>query len=174
MLLEGCGRYSAKHAEEHYRKSGQQHHLSLELTSGCIWDYSHDCFAHIEDPASLTHRGGPRRHTAAFPRQPPSTSNSAFYSSASSDSYQLNTIPDDGHQNSGGARRQNELVVETSREREFVWGASESKVEETSVHSQQAPSHAYFEEPTILKPFPSSSSHSSVPMYLGFVRTFTS
>ena len=55
-LCLGCGRYSLQHAERHYRRSG--HQLSLDLASGCIWDYGKDCFAHIEDPASLTHRGG--------------------------------------------------------------------------------------------------------------------
>ena len=43
----GCGRYTAQHAELHYKQT--QHPFALELVTGRIWDYAHDTFVHAED-----------------------------------------------------------------------------------------------------------------------------
>lgn len=43
----GCGRYSQKHAGEHYRETG--HSLFLELVTQRIWDYESDSFVHRAD-----------------------------------------------------------------------------------------------------------------------------
>jgi len=43
----GCGRYTRKHAAEHYNNEG--HPYSLELATGRIWDYDSGTFAHRKD-----------------------------------------------------------------------------------------------------------------------------
>ena len=43
----GCGRYTHKHAAEHYNNEG--HPFSLELATGRIWDYDSGTFAHRKD-----------------------------------------------------------------------------------------------------------------------------
>eukprot|EP00752_Nemacystus_decipiens_P008279 g7402.t1 len=40
----GCGRYTGEHANRHFRLSG--HTYSLELSTGRVWDYTGDCYAH--------------------------------------------------------------------------------------------------------------------------------
>ncbi|CAM9874380.1 unnamed protein product [Ectocarpus sp. 6 AP-2014] len=40
----GCGRYTGEHASRHFRLSG--HTYSLELSTGRVWDYIGDCYAH--------------------------------------------------------------------------------------------------------------------------------
>lgn len=51
----GCGRYSNKHAAQHFDESG--HCFSLELATLRIWEYVHSSFAHradlLECPTSL-------------------------------------------------------------------------------------------------------------------------
>eukprot|EP01038_Epipyxis_sp_PR26KG_P007213 gene7213-9843_t len=47
----GCGRYTSKHAQNHFDYYG--HHLSLELASGRIWDYKHDLYVHYEEDNRL-------------------------------------------------------------------------------------------------------------------------
>mmetsp|Transcript_19829 Transcript_19829/g.28348 ORF Transcript_19829/g.28348 Transcript_19829/m.28348 type:complete len:562 (+) Transcript_19829:136-1821(+) len=112
----GCGRYSSKHAEQHYHNSGQQHHLSLELTSGCIWDYARDCFAHIEDPAALTHRG----------IRPFSASSSSSYSR--NNAYPLN------HYHPSSSQQLDGRLGDGS-----VQGASESKTDSSLFSSTEGP-----------------------------------
>lgn len=46
----GCGRYKARHAQQHFLSSG--HSLSLELASGLIWDYRSDAYVHVDDVSS--------------------------------------------------------------------------------------------------------------------------
>jgi hypothetical protein len=49
---QGCGRYSAPHAQQHFSSSG--HNFSLELATGRLWDYNSDDFVHFEsDPVTL-------------------------------------------------------------------------------------------------------------------------
>lgn len=43
---QGCGRYSAPHAQQHFSSSG--HNFSLELATGRLWDYNSDDFVHFE------------------------------------------------------------------------------------------------------------------------------
>ena len=43
----GCGRYTLKHAEEHYKMVG--HPYSLELATMRVWDYDNGRFAHRRD-----------------------------------------------------------------------------------------------------------------------------
>ena len=43
----GCGRYTHKHAAQHYTLEG--HPYSLELATGRIWDYDNGCFVHRRD-----------------------------------------------------------------------------------------------------------------------------
>lgn len=43
----GCGRYTLKHAAQHYTLEG--HPYSLELATGRIWDYENGKFAHRRD-----------------------------------------------------------------------------------------------------------------------------
>ncbi|KAK1743859.1 ubiquitin carboxyl-terminal hydrolase-like zinc finger-containing protein [Skeletonema marinoi] len=43
----GCGRYTRKHAAQHY--SDERHPYSLELATGRIWDYDSGTFAHRKD-----------------------------------------------------------------------------------------------------------------------------
>ncbi|KAL7546394.1 hypothetical protein ACHAWF_009729 [Thalassiosira exigua] len=45
----GCGRYTLKHAAQHYTSEG--HPYSLELATGRIWDYSNGIFVHRRDLA---------------------------------------------------------------------------------------------------------------------------
>ena len=40
----GCGRYTAEHAQAHFRRWG--HSASLELATGRVWDYVEDSFVH--------------------------------------------------------------------------------------------------------------------------------
>ncbi|CAN0380955.1 unnamed protein product, partial [Ectocarpus sp. 13 AM-2016] len=40
----GCGRYTGEHASRHFRLSS--HTYSLELSTGRVWDYIGDCYAH--------------------------------------------------------------------------------------------------------------------------------
>ena len=42
----GCGRYSFKHAENHYQDS--LHVFSMELATGRIWHYEEDTFVHFD------------------------------------------------------------------------------------------------------------------------------
>merc|ERR1712146_632635 len=46
MWSFGCGRYSSKHAEQHYKDS--QHVFSMELATGRIWHYEEDAFVHVD------------------------------------------------------------------------------------------------------------------------------
>lgn len=43
----GCGRYTRKHAAQHYNE--ERHPYSLELATGRIWDYDSGTFAHRKD-----------------------------------------------------------------------------------------------------------------------------
>lgn len=43
----GCGRYTRKHAAQHY--NDERHPFSLELATGRIWDYDSGTFAHRKD-----------------------------------------------------------------------------------------------------------------------------
>ena len=43
----GCGRYTRKHAAQHY--NDERHPYSLELATGRIWDYDSGTFAHRKD-----------------------------------------------------------------------------------------------------------------------------
>ena len=43
----GCGRYTRKHAAQHYNNT--RHPYSLELATGRIWDYDNGTFAHRKD-----------------------------------------------------------------------------------------------------------------------------
>ena len=43
----GCGRYTRKHAAQHY--NDEKHPYSLELATGRIWDYDSGTFAHRKD-----------------------------------------------------------------------------------------------------------------------------
>ena len=43
----GCGRYTRKHAEDHY--TSERHPYSLELATGRIWDYDNSTFVHRKD-----------------------------------------------------------------------------------------------------------------------------
>jgi len=45
--IVGCGRYTHKHAAQHYTVEG--HPFSLELATGRIWDYDNGCFVHRRD-----------------------------------------------------------------------------------------------------------------------------
>lgn len=45
--IVGCGRYTHKHAAQHYTVEG--HPYSLELATGRIWDYDNGCFVHRRD-----------------------------------------------------------------------------------------------------------------------------
>lgn len=45
--IVGCGRYTHKHAAQHYTLEG--HPYSLELATGRIWDYDNGCFVHRRD-----------------------------------------------------------------------------------------------------------------------------
>lgn len=45
--LVGCGRYTRKHAEDHY--TSERHPYSLELATGRIWDYDNSTFVHRKD-----------------------------------------------------------------------------------------------------------------------------
>jgi hypothetical protein len=87
----GCGRYSNKHAEQHYRDSG--HPFCLELSTLRMWDYVNGEFAHrldlLECPSSppLMHPWIPAAGTQA---------SAAGYSSQSSDD-NLQADHDDHH-----------------------------------------------------------------------------
>lgn len=50
----GCGRYTMRHAEQHFRES--QHAFSLELATGRIWDYQRDTFVHFDGDATAGRR----------------------------------------------------------------------------------------------------------------------
>ena len=41
----GCGRYSNRHAKEHFLQAG--HGLTIELVTGRIWSYVQDDFVHV-------------------------------------------------------------------------------------------------------------------------------
>jgi hypothetical protein len=43
----GCGRYTRKHAEDHY--TSERHPYSFELATGRIWDYDNSTFVHRKD-----------------------------------------------------------------------------------------------------------------------------
>lgn len=43
----GCGRYNLKHAQHHFRNSG--HSMSLDVSSGRVWDYELDRFVQKDD-----------------------------------------------------------------------------------------------------------------------------
>jgi BRCA1-associated protein len=45
----GCGRYTMRHAEQHFGES--QHAFSLELATGRVWDYQRDTFVHFDGDA---------------------------------------------------------------------------------------------------------------------------
>lgn len=47
----GCGRYTSRHAEQHFNESG--HPFSLELATGRVWDYLQDTFVHDEGSQSI-------------------------------------------------------------------------------------------------------------------------
>lgn len=49
----GCGRYSSKHAEQHYKDS--QHVFSMELATGKIWHYEEDTFVHVDSKLQHDH-----------------------------------------------------------------------------------------------------------------------
>lgn len=59
----GCGRYTAEHAQAHFRRWG--HSASLELATGRVWDYVEDVFVH-----SASHQHHPPTHAAAAGHAP--------------------------------------------------------------------------------------------------------
>eukprot|EP00903_Cladosiphon_okamuranus_P019223 g17677.t1 len=62
----GCGRYTGEHANRHFRLSG--HTYSLELSTGRVWDYTGDCYAHraLRGHVVSSRDGGGEHHDSGF------------------------------------------------------------------------------------------------------------
>lgn len=59
----GCGRYTAEHAQAHFRRWG--HSASLELATGRVWDYVEDSFVHAASHQLLPHPPPTSTHAGA-------------------------------------------------------------------------------------------------------------
>mmetsp|Transcript_5884 Transcript_5884/g.14734 ORF Transcript_5884/g.14734 Transcript_5884/m.14734 type:complete len:819 (+) Transcript_5884:185-2641(+) len=87
----GCGRYTHKHAAQHYALEG--HPYSLELATGRIWDYETGNFVHRRDLVEcpvLSKKWGIAIEGAECPNSPSPLVASSYYQGGDSNSFTQN------------------------------------------------------------------------------------